>query len=74
MIDIFKILGIIGLLSITFGILNKKRKTQDYLCIIGGILLIIYSININDIIFILLESIFTISAVYDLIKTIKRRN
>ena len=66
--DIYKIIGAFGLLTISFGILNKSRKTQDILYIFGGICLEIYSIYLRDLIFITLQIIFTLSAIYDLIK------
>ena len=64
----FKFIGAAGLLVISFGIINKKRRTQDILYIVGGICLEIYSLYLGDIIFIILQIIFTISAIYDLIK------
>jgi lipid-A-disaccharide synthase-like uncharacterized protein len=66
--NIFKIIGAIGLLVISFGIINKKRRTQDILYIFGGICLEIYSLYLGDIIFIILQIIFTVSAIYDLVK------
>ena len=66
--NIFKIIGAIGLLVISFGIINKERHTQDILYIFGGICLEIYSLYIGDVIFIILQIIFTVSAIYDLIK------
>jgi hypothetical protein len=69
---ILKCIGAAGLLFITTGILTQKRKAQDLLYIIGGILLEVYSIIIGDIIFIILQIIFTIAAVYDLIRTNKK--
>lgn len=57
-----------GLLVICFGIINKERRTQDILYIFGGICLEIYSLYLGDIIFIILQIIFTVSAIYDLIK------
>ena len=65
---IYKILGIIGLLLITTGILLHKRKLQDILFIIGGISLGIYSYSIKDTIFLTLQIIFIIAAVYDYFK------
>lgn len=50
------------------GVINKN-PIQNILFIIGGICLEIYSIFIGDLTFIVLEAVFTISAVYDLIKT-----
>lgn len=75
MINIFEILGIIGLLSISTGLLTKKRKTQDILYIFGGICLETYSIHIGNIIFIVLQTIFTLAAIYDFAKlTWKKSN
>jgi len=77
-LNIFQIIAIIGLLSIILGILtisSKKRKVKKYtypLLISGGVLLEIYSIYINDLIFIILQIVFIISAIYGLIKTNKR--
>lgn len=68
-INIFNISGIIGLLLISIGIVNKKRKYQDIYYILGGLLLLIYSIYLINTIFIILQLIFTSAAIYDLIKT-----
>ena len=71
---IFNIIAIIGLISIilgTFMISGKKSIRRKYtypFLIIGGICLLIYSIHINDLIFILLQAIFIISSIYGLIK------
>ncbi len=67
-LNIFKIIGALGILLIAVGIINKKRKIQDTYYSLGGIFLLIYSIYIKDIIFIILQIIFTLTAVYDLIK------
>ncbi len=64
----FKLIGATGLILISIGIVNKNRKTQDILYIIGGICLEIYSIYLKDLIFIVLQIIFTLSAIYDLFK------
>ncbi|MFQ5540745.1 MAG: hypothetical protein ACE5F4_00655 [Candidatus Paceibacteria bacterium] len=66
--DIFKIIGAAGLLLISIGIVTKKRKTQDVLYIIGGLCLEAYSIYLGDVIFIILQIIFTLAAIYDLAK------
>ncbi len=63
---LFKILGAIGLLSITGGVLVKNRVIQNILFIIGGLLLLSYSIYIRDPIFIPLQIIFTVAAIYEL--------
>lgn len=65
---LFKILGILGLLLITSGVLLHKRKIQDILFILGGISLGLYSYFIKDTIFLSLQIIFIIAAVYDYFK------
>lgn len=66
--SIYKFIGALGLLLISAGIINKKRFTQDVLYITGGICLEIYSIHLGDLIFVILQIIFTVAAIYDLIK------
>ncbi len=67
-------IGILGLILIILGNLTiykskKTRKKYTYpLLIAGGILMTIYSFFINDLIFIILQGAFTISAIYGLIK------
>ena len=69
-INIFYIIAIIGLLSIILGtlVIYKKRKYTYPLFIIGGICLEIYSIYIEDLIFIILQTVFILSSVYGLIR------
>jgi lipid-A-disaccharide synthase-like uncharacterized protein len=73
-IDIFKIIGIFGLVSIiigTFMISIKKRIRRRYIypfLLIGGICLTIYSIYIKDTIFIILQITYTLIVIYDIIK------
>ena len=67
-INIFKLIGIIGLLLISIGLLLKNRKHQNILYIIGGGCLKIYSIYLKDTIFVILQIVFILSAVYNLIK------
>ncbi len=74
MINIFYLIAIIGLLSIISGTLiismkKKIRRRYTYpLLIIGGICLEIYSIYIQDKIFIILQGVFIVSSIYGLIK------
>jgi hypothetical protein len=68
MIDLFKLSGILGLILITLGVLLKKRKIEDVFYILGGIFLTIYSIHIKDAIFITLQVVFIVAAIYDLVK------
>lgn len=71
---IYKTIGIIGLIAIILGVIlspNKKlinKKYYYFFFILGGIALAIYSISINDTIFIILQTVFTISSIYGLIK------
>lgn len=61
-----KIIGAIGLILITSGVLYKNRLIQNYLFTTGGICLTIYSIYLKDPIFIPLEIIFTIAGIYEI--------
>jgi len=65
MIDIFKLIGALGIVLIATGILIRKRKNEDAFYIAGGVCLLAYSIHINDLIFIVLQIIFTVTAIYD---------
>ena len=73
-INTFHILAIIGLVAIisgTFMVSMKKSIRRRYtypLLILGGICLEIYSIYINDLIFIILQGVFIISSIYGLIR------
>ena len=70
MLNVFYISGIIGLACIILGVLikSRNRKARDIVYIFGGILLAIYSFYIKDNIFIVLQVIFILVAIYDLIK------
>ena len=68
MIEILKIIGVLGLILIIVGIITKKRKNQDIFYIFGGMCLTIYSIYIRDLIFIILQIVFTLAAIYDFAK------
>jgi len=63
--NIYQVLGATGLLVISTAILVKNEKTQNLLFIAGGILLEVYSIYRNDVIFMVLQIVFIIAAVYD---------
>ena len=65
MASIVEVIGAIGLMAITASVLLRKKKKQDELFIVGGVLLEIYSISIQNMIFIVLKLIFTLVAVYD---------
>jgi len=72
-INFFSIIGALGLILIVIGILIKKRKKQDISYIFGGLFLLIYSIYLKNTIFIILQSVFILSATYDLIKRKKKK-
>ncbi len=65
---LFKVIGALGLILISIGIITKSRKAQDIYYILGGICLEAYSIYLGDMVFIVLQIIFTFSAIYDLAK------
>ncbi|MBI4116468.1 YgjV family protein [Candidatus Pacearchaeota archaeon] len=64
--NLFSLLAVIGLLILTWGILTKKDNKRNFLFLIGGALLIIYSIYIKDIIIVAVQVIFTLAAGYKL--------
>jgi len=72
--EIYKFIGAIGLLLIALGVITKNRKHQNILYIIGGVCLEIYSIYLQDIIFIILQIIFILAAIYDLINNINKKS
>jgi len=62
------ILGTIGLVIISIAVWIKNEKRQDLLFIAGGIFLLVYSLSIRNTIFSVLQLIFIISALVELIK------
>ncbi len=69
--EVFGILGILAIIAGNLTIYKPKsiRKKYTYpLLILGGIFLTVYSILIKDTIFIILQIVFIISAIYGLIK------
>ncbi len=68
MLPLYKIIGIVGLILITLGVLNRNRKVEDLLYVAGGLCLAVYSMTIGDLIFILLQVIFICAATYDFLK------
>ena len=69
----FTILGVIGLLIISLAVWLKNERKQDSLFIIGGILLLIYSLSINNLIFTILQAVFIVSALFELLKLGRKR-
>jgi len=70
----FKLIGALGIILISIGIIIKKRETEDIFYILGGICLEAYSIYIGDVIFIILQIIFILAATYDFVVNNKKLN
>ena len=68
---VLEIIGAIGLLLITAGVLTKNRDQQNFFFILGGILLTMYSVYIKDPIFIILQVVFIVAAIYGFLKAKK---
>ena len=64
----FEIIGALGIILISIGIITKKRKNQNVYYILGGLCLETYSVYIGNLIFIILQIVFTLSAIYDFTK------
>ena len=60
--------GILGLLAITVGVILTHERQQDVVFIVGGVLLAGYSAYRGDPIFLLLQVVFIVVAVAELIK------
>lgn len=69
--DVPLLFGIAGLLLISFGVIIKDRKHEDILYIAGGLCLEIYSISIESIVFMVLQVVFIMAAIGDLIRISK---
>ena len=62
------ILGVIGLLLVSYALWIKSEKRQNIAFIIGGLFLLGYSVDIRDTVFIVLQVIFILSASLELIR------
>jgi len=71
---LFKLLGAIGLICITYGIFAKNEIHQDKIFGVGGLFLLSYSIWLKDPIFIPLQIVFTGASLYELQKLKKKRS
>ncbi|PIT88507.1 MAG: hypothetical protein COU29_01855 [Candidatus Magasanikbacteria bacterium CG10_big_fil_rev_8_21_14_0_10_36_32] len=65
---IFKIIGALGLISIIAGVVNLNSIRRNWFFVVGGILLLTYSIYLRDPIFIPLQAIFTTVSLYEIYK------
>ncbi len=73
-INIFKLIGALGLIMISVGLLLKKRVHQDVLYILGGICLEMYSLYLRDTVFIVLQIVFVVNSTLDLFRVYKTRD
>ena len=64
---IYKAIGVLGLVCICISMLVKHRTTRDIGAICGGILLLVYSIYLNDLIFIILQGVYILITLFDFI-------
>ena len=77
--NLYIITAIVGLLSIIVGTslvsssLKIRRRYTYPLLILGGVCLLVYSIHLNDLIFIILQSVFIVSSIVGLIRINERR-
>ncbi len=70
---LFKVIGALGLIFITIGVITKNRVNQNICFIIGGLLLEAYSIFLKDPVFIPLQIIFVAAAAYELYHLKKKK-
>ncbi len=70
--DIFKLIGIIGLVLICMAMIVRKRTLRDILSFFGGVGLLIYSIYLKDTIFIILQSVYITVVSVDYLKQNKK--
>ena len=77
--NIYTIISIVGLVAIIAGTslvsssLKIRRRYTYPLLILGGICLLLYSIYLNDVIFIILQGVFVISSIIGLIRINEKR-
>lgn len=67
------IFGIIGLVLIAAGVWVRDEKNQDRVFILGGLFLLVYSWHIGDTIFIVLQIVFVVSVLFELVKIRKKK-
>lgn len=71
-ISLYTIFGILGLITISIAIWLKNERRQDFWFIVGGALLLVYSVGIGSIIFIILQVVFITSAFLELLRLKKQ--
>lgn len=65
---LFKLLGIVGLLFIIRSIFVHKEPHRFVWSLFGGLCLLAYSTYLNDIIFIILQAVFSLANVFEIWK------
>ena len=71
-LNFFQLIGALGAILISIGVLLRERKVEDILYLIGGICLEIYSLHLGDLIFIVLQLVFIFATVFDLCRLRKK--
>jgi lipid-A-disaccharide synthase-like uncharacterized protein len=71
--ELARIVGIAGLLCITYAIFIKKETKQDWFFVLGGVLLFYYSYTLGDAVFMMLQVVFTLASLYE-IYTLKKKS
>ena len=71
---IFIIIAVVGLLCVTAGVLQRNEFKSDILYVIGGIFLAAYSIYIKNWVFIVLQIIFILGSLYEILKIKKEKH
>lgn len=65
---VFKLVGALGLLLITGGVLTTQPGRRNILFTVGGIGLLVYSIYLKDPVFIPLQLVFILASLHELRK------
>jgi len=67
------IFGIVGLVILTCAVWIKNSRRRGILAAAGGTFMLVYSISIRDAIFIILQTVFIISSLIEVVKTPKKK-
>ena len=63
---LFKLIGALGMILISAGIVQKNNLRRNYLFVFGGLFLLAYSLYLRDPIFAPLQIIFMGASVYEI--------
>jgi Ca2+/Na+ antiporter len=63
---VFKLCGVFGLVIITASVFIKPEVKRDWLHLLGTVFLLIYSLFLQDLIFILVQALFIILTGYQI--------